>query len=233
MEKYHFASPAQAKAQPNDRDRIPGIAVHNGYYCPVTLSGGQRCCETYRKTSSLYEHVKKIHRSATDRPKEADLIQYTCECQTVFSENRAYFRIKTGSREPLQHQTNPYETFVQKEASTALGSRPKPMESLRNEELPSLLRVSQWHEFVGGYRKAPEDVVGLIEPPSRSWNVGDSSEVRALGKLPRISQAWLAKVCRFWKDSTEWMRRILDGYPMSVSFTKKSECVLTFILQRQ
>lgn len=209
---YPFRPPDEVKFQPTDRAPVKGITVHRGFYCPVLSEDGSPCCVTYREPASLYEHVKKKHECNSNRPKQNELLGFSCDCQTIFNSNhRRYFRVKTEPKGPPEDSRNPYTAFVQEEQRMMPGGF---LEAIKPEELPSLLRVTQWHMFVGDHRENPKDVVDLIQHPARSSGSEGSSEDQMLSKLPRISEAWLADVGGYWKESSEWIRRVLNGYPM-------------------
>lgn len=203
---YSFAIPGRVRFQPNGGPPIPGIKVLRGYYCPI-LEGGKMCGASYYKTSSLYKHVI-THPTRPNRPKEKDLSRYHCDCQTLFiGKLRKIFSVKTGLDPTNDHSPNPYSVFIQKGVLPIPGIFSKTREALKTEELPSLLRGTQWHLFVEKYRGNPADIVGLIKLPS------PPAEDSALAKLPRVSKIWFDVIEAYQKASTNRMVRVLVGYP--------------------
>jgi hypothetical protein len=216
LEEFQLAKAASVRFQPPNRAPIPGIEVHTGYYCSVLLEDGTKCLRAYRKTGSLYQHLKDTHRTAADRPRKADLSDYDCKCQTIFSGNlKRYFKVITGLS-GLEQAVNPYSVFVQS-ASDEIPSSSKVLEQLKTRELPSLLRITKWHLFVDGYREDPKDIVHLIRHPASSASTPreqDCEVERVLAKLPDIADAWMAKIAVYHQLSTHTMLRILHGMPM-------------------
>ena len=217
LEELQLAEAARVRFQPPDRAPIPGIEVHTGYYCPVVLEDGTKCRRAYRKTDSLYQHLKDTHRTAAVRPKKADLSHYDCNCQTIFLGNLIrYFKVITGLS-GLEQAVNPYSVFVQS-ASDEIPSSSTVLEGeLKTRELPSLLRITKWHLFVNGYREDPKDIVHLISHPASSASTPreqDCEVEQVLAKLPDIADAWMAKIAVYHQLSTHTMLRILHGMPM-------------------
>jgi hypothetical protein len=212
---FHFARPSSVRHQPAGRAPIPGVEIYGGYYCPATLEDGTKCSRAYPEVSTLYEHVKKAH-EAGNRRNKTELEKYPCDCQTIFRGNaRRYFRVKTGLlglEDGPENSVNPYSVFVG-DGSNETNSDPKVIEKLRNEELPSLLRATQWHVFLGERRKG---VVEFIDHPDRYPKGSASPEEKVLAMLPDVCDAWLTKIGYYWRGSTESMKRALDGYPMYV-----------------
>ena len=184
--------------------------VLKGFYCPVLLDDGTSCSFTVSQESSLKEHLKG-HPKSHSRPKNNELKSYVCDCQTVFiSTQRLYFRVKTGlGPDPL----NPYSVFLRHEAKNVPGDFSKSVETFKNEELPSLLQDTQWHLFVEGYRTDPQDIVGLIRYLTGSVD-GQEPLEKILANLPGVSDAWMLKASRYWEQSSDHARRVLDGYLM-------------------
>ena len=208
LQGFRFSEPGSIANQPADRAAIPGIKVHRGYYCPVQLPGGTQCRRAYPAISSLATHVKKEHPKTDDRPKPSQLSRHACDCQTIFiGSTRRYFKVKTG----LEAE-GAYSVFVRNVADKIPDSS-KVQEEIKNEELPSLLRATQWHDFIGNYRGEPEDVVDLARYPVRA-GLAEGDVDRALAKLPYVSDAWMAKVGGYHGSATDRMRRALNGYPM-------------------
>ena len=132
-----------------------------------------------------------------------ELKSYVCDCQTVFiSTQRLYFRVKTGlGPDPL----NPHSVFLRHEAKNVPGDFSKSLETFKNKELPSLLRDTQWHLFVEGYRTDPQDIVGLIQYPTGSVD-GQEPLEKILDNLPGVSDAWMLKAGRYWEQSSNHTR---------------------------
>lgn len=215
LKGFNFLPRITVRNQPAGNAPIRGIKVHRGYHCPIELADGTECRAAYLKTSSLYKHVRKEHGEHPDRPTEKQLYDYTCDCQSVFGgTDRLYFTVNIGLLEEGRPGTfNAYSAFVGS-AENRIPDSSKPHEEFRNEELPSILRLTEWHLYLDPYRGDPEDIVRLAHHPDRSAKAQSGAVERVLARLPGISDAWVAKVKGYWKKSTDWMRRVLNGYPM-------------------
>ena len=214
---FPFSTPGEIRRQPAGRAAIPGIKVSPGFYCPLLTDGGATCQAAYLTSSSLHQHCKTAHAKDKGRLTSKTAQNHPCDCQTIYKgDTRRYFRVKTGLMEDVpENSVNPYSVMMRDLASFT--PKVSAIEEFKVEELPSLLRATEWHLFVQNYRKDPKDVVDLIRLPTRLNKslVGSESDTdRGLAMLLDISEAWVAKVRAHWVTSTPIMRRILDGYPV-------------------
>ena len=165
LQRFHFSVPNSINEQPADRAPVAGIKVHQGWYCPVRLPDQTECRRAYPARSSLEDHLKKEHGSSDNRPKPSQLHRYPCDCQTIFlGSARRYFKVKTGLKDGPGNLADPYSAFI-KNGADKIPDSSKLLEEIRAEELPSLLRATQWHEFLGDHRADPEDIIHLIHHP--------------------------------------------------------------------
>lgn len=221
LKGYKFQQLEHIRNQPAGRAPIPGIKVHSGFYCSVLSADGIPCSSAFLKLESLYQHTKSCPTpSNKEKKKKKELQNYACDCQTIFtSSSRKYFRVKTGLVDQQVSPVNPYSVFVQQEMSIPGNSDLGMLEKFRNEELPSLLRMTRWHLYVEKYRGDPQDVVDLIQLPTagkqaESWSMGkDEPMEETLKKLPVVSEAWVAQAHRYWQMCTHPMHRALYGHP--------------------
>lgn len=204
LKAYPFAKSDKVRSQPPNRTPIPFIAVNRGFWCPYKGENGERCKVTHLERSSISQHMRKDHgsqRGADPTP---------CDCQTIFiGAERQFF--PTISPQP-RGSISEYKLFMDEQTSTAGTPSSKSVEPLREGELPSLVREAQWHTFVGKFRGSPKDVVGVIGRPASPSGLGDVEDI--LSRLPSVSSAWMTRVHRYWRETCDKMRRVLDGYPM-------------------
>ena len=210
LRDFPFADPEEVRFQPADRAPIPGIPILEGFHCPITLSDGTTCRRAFPKATTLYNHVLNQHKDVSNKPKPQELSNYPCDCQTIFSRPVFHFRVKTGVREEPENCRNVYSTFIQGDASKVPGNSTKSLEALKNEDLPSILRATQWHEYIKDYRDDPNRIVDLICYPK---GMGGSEE-GVLGRLPKIADKWMAQVRVHWVGSTPNMKKFLNGFPI-------------------
>lgn len=208
---YHLPEPRVIMLQPTDTAPIPGITVHPGFYCPMKLPDGTTCCRTYRQESSLADHLKKTHIECSSKPNAKEVSNYSCNCQTIFTNPVRYFRVKTGRREKPENYPNVYTAFILEELPKLPTKSTMSIERLKNEDLPSLLRGTQWHLYISNYRHNPKDVVDLIRHPDKKDALDGG---QALSRLPKIANLWMAMVGRHWEACTANMRKFLNGFPI-------------------
>lgn len=207
LDQHEFSQPEDVRQQPMDRNPVPGVEIQNGLYCPIKLEDGTSCSEVRLKTSSMYAHIIKDHSSQKGQFNERSLSGYQCDCQTIFTANhRKYFRVKLGTEECLKS-----------EISDLPGIATGLLEPYKDEELPSILRTTQWHIFIQEFRRNPKDIVRLIEHPAQRLErqSGEDSNIeRALGKLPKLSNFWMGEVHKQWVNATDFTRRMLYEFPV-------------------
>jgi hypothetical protein len=99
------------------------------------------------------------------------------------------------------------------QASKAKNPPKKPIEPLRDGELPSLVQHAQWHSWVSNFREDPADVVGLVKFPEGSQADLDETE-RLLTRLPRILNLWMDTCAGYRLGASGTMLRYLKGLPL-------------------
>lgn len=208
--RYPFQDLESVLQQPPDRSPIHGIQVHKGYYCPVKPKGGTECRTAFPEHSTMMHHFSTVHKGVRTPPSQ-EVYHYPCNCQTITTEKKHYFRVLTVAVAPPGGHPTVYARFIQEESAKIPGKSTKSLEPLRREELPSLLRGTEWHEYVADYRNDPEDVVNLIAYPN---SADRSNEGRILSRLASISEWWMQEVHRHQVNSTPNMRKYLNGFPM-------------------
>ena len=208
INRFPLASPTEVRYQPSGRAPIQGIKVHTGFHCPVKQSNGTPCPYVGGNVETLYQHLGKRHKDHPQRPAKYRLEDYRCDYQTLFiGKNRHFFRVRTGLTDI--HHRSPYSLFLN---TTDLAPVPNEQpERIKDNEIPSFIRRTRWHTFLGDYRKNPKDVVGLIEYPVATYG---TELGKVLRRLENVSNAWMKKVHAYWKDASEYVRRILAHYPM-------------------
>ena len=209
LRSYDFEDLKSVLEQPPDRPRIDGIKVHKGFYCPVVLDG-RECLKTFPQHSTMKQHLSNDHKGF-QTPTSSEIHNHLCDCQTLTVERKHYFRVLSRPTAAAERHQDLYITFIQDEMPNIPGNSTKSLEPMRREELPSLLRQTEWHKFVAEYRNDPEDVVKLILFPDR---VDNSDEGRLLSRLPRIAEAWMRRVHKHQQESTSNMRKFLNGFPI-------------------
>lgn len=215
--RYEFSQPQDVRMQPMDRNPVPGIKVYDGFYCPAKLEDGRPCPEVCLKTSALYVHITKHQRGDQGQYTKENLSDYPCNCQTLFTSNhRKYFRVKPKADEWLESSVNPWSSFKSGESPFPENTT-KFLEPYKEEELPSLLRITQWHNFIHKFRNDPQDVVDLIKHPAKPWEgqgEEQSDSERALKKLSEISNFWMAQISEQWKEAEDYIHRVLHRFPV-------------------
>jgi len=213
LEGFTFAPVGKVRFQPYRRSPIRGIAVKQGFYCPLIKPDGSLCEQVCGTEGSLYQHFKGAH--GKDRPLDNQYGNLSCDYQSVFSGgDRHFFRVQTGLADV--EGLNPYSVFL-RTVGTAPPPHSKP-EPIREGELPSFIRGTRWHVFLEPYRGNPRDVVRLIQNPTISamegMDKGDPFIEHALCVLPTVTEAWIDKVHCWWTNASGYVQRILANYPM-------------------
>jgi len=206
LQGYQFSTLESVMDQPVGRPPIPGITVHEGYYCPVKTEDGTQCLVTYPARTTMERHLQG-HKGVW-KPKAAELDRYLCSCQTISTEQKRYFRVLAR---PLEDHASVYTMFVEEEMAKVPGPSAGSLEKLKTEELPSLLRGTQWHEYVMDFRNDPKDVVDLIAFPDAK---DKSAMGQVLSMLPGIAETWMQQVREYRKNGSENMKKCLNGLPI-------------------
>jgi len=216
---FKFSNSRTVKDQPADRAPVAGVKIHRGFYCPLLqTTDGKACLATFVKPQSVYEHCKRWHSKDKDRLKPTQVLDYPCDCQTIFKGNeKKYFRVKAGLLDNVPEDSeNPYSVIV-RDMAAFIPRDLSATEELKREELPSLLRATEWHLFIEKYRRNPKDVTDLIRLPAGldRGKIGPEAEVdKGLTMLLEVSEDWVANARGYWEHCTPIMRQILDGYPV-------------------
>ena len=209
LSSYPFETLNAVKQQPPGRALIPGIDIHDGFYCPVKLANGKQCSHVLLKHSSMVQHLKQ--HQTVNKPKPGQVHNYPCDCQTISKSPRHYFMVTSRLPGAPENHPNVYTAFIQEELPNVPSKCTESLESLNREELPSLLRGTLWHEYIKDYRDDPKDVINLILHPGQA---DESDESEVLSRLPNISDMWMAQLGEYHRKSSPNMLKYLNGMPV-------------------
>jgi Orsellinic acid/F9775 biosynthesis cluster protein D len=192
-----------AKMRPGALPPVFGIKVESGYYCPVIVDGSP-CHKAAGTLKTLQNHFSASHKGSQDIPKPKDRAKYACDYQSIFrGVHRRFFRvIAGGSKDP---ELADYNALISETGPADFGTTYVDEPELRDQT--SLLKVTMWDEFVGPFRKDPENVVNLVALPS--WDSTATEEEKALCGLYRVCLAWLQKVKDLWRPASSHVRLAL------------------------
>ena len=219
LEQVTFVNPDEVRVQPHNKAPVPGIKVNKGFYCPMEGEDGKQCLYVSGTANTMSTHLKLKHKGDQNRPAPKSIKDFPCDYQTLFTCSlKHFYRVQTGytGLTDLQNNSkNPYLAFLnQGDLSRNLNPPPEP---LRTPELPSFLRITQWHNFLEPYRSDPKDVTALIQYPIDqnpcSPHLEQSSE-KVLSKLKDVTNTWMDKVHSYWKESTDYVHRVLANHNM-------------------